>query len=478
MSDADAKKKPARPAGLLDEDRPQPHNLETERAVLAAILREPASCGESVVELLGPSPDVFYSHVHREIYKCALELKKNSVEVDPLTLADALRRKGVLDEIGGEVYIADLYNAIATTANFENWCEIVREYHILRGMINVCSDSLRKCYEVDTDIKTLVDEIETNIYKVREDNTKQDIISLKDSIKDVFAEIQKVINKEKEVGIPTPYTELNRLIVGLKPGEMIVIAARPSIGKTTFALNLLHYVAMKGNRQRGVLFFSLEMTAEQIARKLLCMEAQVSESSFYDGSFRPSDLQKLTGAVSELRKANIFIDPTAGLTIAELRAKARRMKTQHHIELICIDYLQLMRAGGDAMESRQQEVASISSGIKSLAKDLNVPVVVLAQLNREVEKSTSRDARPKLSNLRESGAIEQDADIVSFLHRDRDQTKNMTREAMEKGVETELIVEKNRNGQTGVVFLTFHPHIGQFRERSRYSDDDNPEKAG
>jgi len=477
MSDIERKKKPAKPAGLLDEDRPQPHNLETERAVLAAILREPTSCGEEAIELLGPNPDVFYSHVHREIYRCALDLKRDNVEVDPLTVTDALRRKGVLEEMGGELYIAELYNAIATTANFENWCEIIREYHILRGMINVCSDSLRKCYEVDTDIKSLVDEIENNIYKVRDTTSKQEIVSLRESIKDVFTEIQRVIRGEKEVGIPTPYSYLNELIVGLKPGEMIVIAARPSIGKTTFALNLLRFVALKGERQRGVLFFSLEMTAEQIARKLLCMEAEVSEGSFYDGSFRATDQVKLTKAVSELRTANIFIDPTAGLTIAELRSKARRMKMQHSIELICIDYLQLMKAGGDSVESRQQEVSMISSGIKSLAKDLNVPVVVLAQLNREVEKSASGNARPKLSNLRESGAIEQDADIVSFLHRDRDQTKDMTHEALEKGVETELIVEKNRNGQTGIVYLTFHPHIGQFRERSRYKDEDNPEKG-
>ena len=476
MADPERKKKSVRTAGLLDEDRPQPHNLETERAVLAAILREPTTCGERVVELLGENPDAFYSHVHREIFKTVLELKKQNVEVDPITVANALRRKGILDDIGGEVFIAELYSAIATTANIENWCEIVREYHILRGMINVCSDSLRKCYDVDTDIKNLIDEIESNIYKVRDNTVKQEIVVLRDSIKDVFAEIQRVISGEKEVGIPTPYPDLNKLIVGMKPGEMIVIAARPSIGKTTFALNLLRDVALKGGRRRGVLFFSLEMTAEQIARKLLCMEAEVGEQSFYDGSFRPADQVKLTKAVSELRNANIFIDPTAGLTIAELRAKARRMKLQHHIELICIDYLQLMKAGTNP-ESRQQEVAEISSGIKSLAKDLNVPVVVLAQLNREVEKNAGGSARPKLSNLRESGAIEQDADVVTFLHRDRDQSKDLTREAMEKGVDTELIVEKNRNGQIGVVYLSFHPHIGQFRSRSRYSDDDNPEKT-
>ncbi|MDD3118833.1 MAG: replicative DNA helicase, partial [Victivallales bacterium] len=363
---------------------------------------------------------------------------------------------------------------IATTANFENWCQIVRDYHILRGMINVCSDSLRQCYDVDRDIKSIIDEIESRIYQVRNNNVKSEIISLRESIRDVFTNIQKIINNEVEVGIPTLYPDLNRLIIGLKPGEMFVLAARPSIGKTTFALNIVRDVAMKGSQQRGVLFFSLEMTAEQIARKLLCMEAEVGEGSFYDKSFRPHDLTKLTTAVSNFRNASIFIDPTAGLTVPEMRAKVRRLKSQHSVELVCIDYLQLMRSGSNP-ESRQQEVAEISSGIKKLAKDFNIPVLVLAQLNREVEKGSSGSARPKLSNLRESGAIEQDADIVAFLHRDRDQAKDMSREAMVNGLDTELIVEKNRNGQTGIVYLTFHPHIGQFRSKSRYSDEDNPQ---
>ena len=451
MADIDSAKKPARPAGLLDEDRPQPHSLETERAVLAAMLKEPASCGNGAIELLG-SADVFYSHVHREIYQAICALLTESGEVDPISLAHILRKKGVLEDIGGEVFIAELYNCIATTANFENWCQIVRDYHILRGMINVCSDSLRQCYSVDKDIKTIIDEIESRIYQVRNTNVKSDIISLRESIRDVFTNIQKIINNEIEVGIPTQYADLDRLIIGLKSGEMFVLAARPSIGKTTFALNLVRNVAMKkvgDSPQRGVIFFSLEMTAEQIARKLLCMEAEVGEGSFYDKSFRPQDLTKLTTAVSNFRNTNIFIDPTAGLTVPEMRAKVRRLKSQSNIDLVCIDYLQLMRSGSNP-ESRQQEVAEISSGIKKLAKDFNIPVVVLAQLNREVEKGSSGSARPKLSNLRESGAIEQDADVIMMMYRE-DYYKPDTQD---KGT-AEVIIGKQRNGPTGTVRLAF-----------------------
>lgn len=474
---ADEHKKKSRPAvmaGLLDEDRPQPHSPDTERAVLGAMLREPQFCGNSAIEFLSGG-EAFYSHAHREIFNAILGIQAENGKVDILTVAHALSKKGVLEEAGGDVFLAELYSSIATTAGFEGWCEILKEYQILRGMINVCSDSLRKCYSKDINIKELIDEIESGIYKVRNSNVKSDIISLRESIGEVFDNIQKILRKEVEVGLDTGYPDLNKLIVGLKPGEMFVLAARPSIGKTTYALNLLRNVALKGSGNRPVLFFSLEMTSEQIARKLLCMEAEVSESSFYDGSFRSGDLPKLTGAISLYRNANIFIDPTAGLTVPEMRAKARRLKMQHNIELVCIDYLQLMKAG-TTVESRQQEVSEISSGVKKLAKDLNIPVVVLAQLNREVEKSSGPAGRPKLSNLRESGAIEQDADIVAFLHRDRDQTKDLSRAEMIAGVETELIIEKNRNGQTGVVRMTFHPHVGQFRSCSRYSDEDNPER--
>ncbi len=459
--------------GVVAGDRPQPHNLDAERAVLAAMLREPRPCVDMAIEHLG-SAEVFYSHIHREIFQAIWDLHNaGELQIDLISVAHHLHKLNRLEDIGGEVFLAELYHCIATTANLESWCSIVRELAVLGKMIAVCSEALVKCYDADSDAKTVVEEIETDIFKVRNQNTRSDIVPIKDGIVETFRRIQQIINHEVEVGIPTGYPDLDRMTAGLKPGEMFVLAARPSIGKTSMALNIIRNVALQGNRQRPIAFFSLEMTADQIARRLLCTEAKISESCFYDHSFRSDELPKLTQAVSVFRKAKIFIDPTGGLTIAELRAKARRLYYNEKIELIVIDYLQLMKADG-RIDSRQQEVAEISSGIKQLAKELNLPILVLAQLNREVEKTAGASSRPKLSHLRESGAIEQDADIVSFLHRDRDEAKIVTPESLRDGLEAELIVEKNRNGQTGYVKLRFFPQRMEFCSESRFSDADRP----
>ena len=458
--------------GIFSEDRPQPHDIDAEKAILAALLKEPVPCIDQACEMLG-SADVFYSPVYRSLFTTIARLyNENDRKIDVITVADALRKEGKLDEIGGTVFLAELMGTIATTAGLESWCELVKEYSILRNVINVCVSAVTSCYSADSEVLELVDKIEGDIFNVRNTHVKDDIMSIQESMTETFAKLQKILKKEVEVGIPTHYPDLDKLIVGLKPGEMIVLAARPSIGKTTFALNLLRNVAMT-ERNRAVAFFSLEMTADQITRKLLCAQSGVAESSFYDGSFKDQDMHKLTKAVSRFQQAKIYIDPTAGLSTSELRAKARRLKAMYDIEVIIIDYLQLMR--GSSRESRQQEVAEISNTIKKLAKDLEVPVIVLAQLNREVEKTGGAPTRPKLSNLRESGAIEQDADIVMFLHRDRDKAKDVTKEDMIAGLDSELIIEKNRNGQIGICHLAFHPHLGEFRTRTRFSDADRPE---
>ena len=461
--------------GVISEDRPQPHNLEAEKAVIAAMLREPHPCVDIAVELLH-NEEVFYSHIHREIFKTIIEIYNDTeMSVDLISVAHQLAKTSRLEDVGGEIFLAELYASISTTVNIETWCGIVHEFSILRNMINVCSESLLKCYDVESDVKALVDEIESKIYDVRNRNTKSDIIEIRDSIVESFKHIKKILDKEVEVGIPSGFPDLDKLVIGFKPGEMFVLAARPSIGKTSLALNFIRNVALRGSRPRPVAFFSLEMTAEQITRRLLCTEAKISESSFFDGSFKTAEWTRLTPVVDLFRKTKIFIDPTGGLTISELRAKARRLKMMEKIELIVIDYLQLMHSG-DKTESRQQEVADISSGIKRLAKDLSIPILVLAQLNREVEKTAGASARPKLSHLRESGAIEQDADIVAFLHRDRDETKNkpQSKEEMKNGVDALLIVEKNRNGQTGTVDLSFFPHRMEFVNKSKFGDEDRP----
>ncbi|MBR7121328.1 MAG: replicative DNA helicase [Lentisphaeria bacterium] len=441
-----------RPAGILP-DRAQPHNLKVEQAVLAAMLREPKSCVDTVVEKLGSSGDAFYSAANRSIFLAAVELNKAGSVPDLLSVAQKLKASEKLEAAGGELYLAEIYSAIATTVNIESWCEILRNLAMLRRMIDACSGALMKCFDNDADPDKLVEEIETDIYNIRTSGAVETIRDLRVLVAQEFQTLLDIKNKKIEVGIPTGYSPLDDFTGGLKKGEMFVLAARPSIGKTTLGLNIIANVAMKGEKRRPVAFFSLEMTDNQIARRLLCTEAGIPESVFWNGTFNDSDMHKLTAAAANIRDAQLFIDPTGGLTISELRAKARRLKNEHDIQLIVIDYLQLMHADS-RVDGRQQEVAEISGGIKKLAKDLNVPVLVLAQLNREIDKNASPNARPKLAHLRESGAIEQDADIVTFLHRNRDDAKNIADGA---STEAELIVEKNRNGKIGTVKLNFYP---------------------
>ncbi len=437
------------------QERPQPHDTRAERAVLAAMLKEEI-CVDIVIENLGEKAEIFYSHIHREIFEAILEVHRDPEKrVDMLVVIQRLMSRGTLERVGGDVFVAELFNAVATTAALESWCKILKDYYALRQMIAVCTDSLSKCYDPDSSAIDLVESVEKQVFEVRHVSEKSQIVSLKENIASTFERILEVLDGKVKPGISTGFRHLDQLTGGLKPAEMFVLAARPSIGKTAIALNIVRNIALGGENVK-VAFFSLEMSAEQITRRLICTEADVPESSFGNRSFPKSDFTKLTQAVSALREANIFIDPTPALTIGSLQARARRLKMMHGIDVVVIDYLQLMKAG-HRVESRQNEVAEISSGIKQLAKDLNVPVLVLAQLNRESEKGTDPNALPKLSHLRESGAIEQDADVVTFLHRNRDEGKDMTPEQAAAGVAAKLIVEKNRNGATGIVDLRFYP---------------------
>ena len=462
--------------GLLPTDRPQPHDSDAERAILAAMLLEPQYCvGMAIEKLRGD--EVFYSPINRIIYKSILGMDKKNVGVDIISLAHVLTQDGRLEEIGGKIFLAELQNSIATTANMEAWCEIVNQFAILRGMISVCAESMQSCYSPDEDksVDLLLDELEMKILKVRE-SSNNEVFALNGLIKGAFEKLQAILRGEIEPGLPTGFTDIDKMTAGLKPGDMFVLAARPSIGKTSLALNILSNIALRDiENPTPVAFFSLEMTEMQITTRLLCSESQISERAFHDGSFNNSDMPKLTRAVATLKKSKIFIDPTPSLKILELRSKARRLHQQHKIELIIVDYLQLMKAPGT--NSRQEEVAEISSGVKAIAKELHVPVLILAQLNRDTEKAgATGPVKPKLSSLRESGAIEQDADVVAFLHRDRDAQKNITAETLKNGIPSEIIVEKNRNGETGISEVLFFPQFTQFRNKShRYGDEDNPQ---
>ena len=452
----DTARKTGSPVGVLP-DRAQPHAVKTEQAVLAAMLREPDSCIDLVVSQFHDER-VFYSPAHRAIFKAILTLHDTGgMAVDLISLAQLLREQKQLDAVGGELYLAEIDNSISTTVNLESWCRILDKYATLRRMIDVCSASLLRCYDTDIDASKLIDEIETDIYAVRHDDSSHEVHDIKTLVGEEFKTMIQIAEKGIEVGIPTGFTQLDDYTGGLKRGEMFIIAARPSIGKTSLALNLIAGLTFNRTKPRSVAFFSLEMTAQQITRRLLCTEARVPESALWSGRLLDQEKQHLLAAAAKISKAQLWIDPTGGLSIAELRAKARRLVSQNHIEVIFIDYLQLMTCD-ERIESRQQEVSMISGGIKKLAKELNIPIVVLAQLNREVDKNSSPNARPKLAHLRESGSIEQDADIVTFLHRNRDDTKKQVESAP-----AELIIEKNRNGRTGVIPLNFFPSRMEFQ---------------
>ena len=493
-------------------------DYRTEQAVLAAILVEPSSLN-TVLSILGGVEDtssapagpvrkapgekkrdqspfqrmarmIFRDPKHALIYESVLELQARQSSIDVLSLADHLRRTNRLEMAGGENSLLELQDSIGSTASLESWCEILRDYAMLREMLRACRNAEELCKSPSGDVRTLLDTVESSLFRVRNNFVRPEIKSLKTLLTETFKHFEDLLEHKVEPGIPTGFPDLDRLTGGgLKKQEMFVLAARPSIGKTSLALNIVRNVVMKDipdKPRKRVMFFSLEMGAEQVAARLLCTESGVPFSSIMDGSFNSeNEIDKLTKAVTVLGQAQLVIDPTGGISIYELRAKARKEKEMNGLDLIVIDYLQLMKAPEAARESRQVEVSAISGGLKKLAKDLDVPVLVLAQLNRETEKGQGggKNAKPKLSNLRESGSIEQDADVVVFLHRDRDESKENAREGGSSGpIKSELIVEKNRNGKTGIVEVEFVPSLMVFRPilheySSSYVPSGHPEAA-
>ncbi len=492
-------------------------DYEVERSVLACILADP-TCINTVTSMLGVriraaaqgknAPDseltgfarnakiMFRDPKHAAIYQSILEVKSKSPNDSPdlLSIEDNLRRSGKLEMVGGVETLLDIQSSIGSVANVENWCGILRQWAMLREMINACTSALQLCREPGgKEIHELLDGIEQTFFAVRNDFVRSEIKSIGDLVQDAFNHFLALMDKRIEPGIPTGFSDLDKLLGGgLKKQEMVVLAARPSIGKTALALNIARNIAMRNlpdkrvdrDQQpvskdvKSVAFFSLEMSAEQVAQRLLCTESKVSLSSISDGSFNIEETNRLSRGAEALSNAHLFIDPTGGLSIFELRAKARKLKeSEAGLDLIIIDYLQLMRAGDvSSRDGRQVEVSAISGGIKKLAKDLDIPILVLSQLNREVEKTpNNKTARPRLSNLRESGSIEQDADVVIFLHRDRDEAKENNREAARNGVESLLLVEKNRNGKTGEVKVNFFPSLMEFRSIThKYGEQDIP----
>jgi len=434
-----------------------PQNLEAEQSVLGGILLDNQALN-GALEILTARD--FYSEAHRKVFMAILELSDRNEPSDLITLSNLLKDKKQLDQIGGAAYLAGLVDNVPSAANISYHAKIVREKSILRALIGTATDILAKSYNTGADIDQVLDEAEHAIFEISENKIRPSFFSIKDIIKDSFKTIEKLYeSKELITGVATGFEKLDEYTSGLQKSDLIIIAGRPSMGKTAFALNIAQYAAMEAGVPAAV--FSLEMSKEQLAMRMLASTAKVDSQRIRKGFLGETDWPKLTTAAGILSEAPLFIDDTAAITVLEMKAKARRLKAEYGLGLIIVDYLQLMR-GSSGKDSREQEISEISRSLKALAKELSVPVIALSQLNRKVEDRTNR--RPQMADLRESGAIEQDADVIAFIY--RDEVYNKSEDNPEKGM-AEVIIAKQRNGPTGTVKLAFLEKFTSFENLAR-----------
>ncbi len=420
-----------------------PQNLEAEQCVLGSILLRPGTIVKAL-EVLGPKD--FYKEAHQVIFAGLISLFDRNEPQDLITIVNVLRDANKLDSIGGPAYLAGLTDIVPVAANISYYAGIVREKSVLRQLIATTTDIASRCYDEQDDIDKLLDDVEQTVFEISRDKSGQGFDPLKKVMTETFERVTMLAErKELITGVPTGYTDLDKMTSGLQPADLIILAGRPSMGKTALAMNMVQNVAL--NHHIGVGVFSLEMSKSQLGLRLLCSVSRVDSQNLRTGFIRDHDWPKLTRAAGELSEADIFIDDTASLAALEMRAKARRLKMEHNIGLIVVDYLQLMRGRA---ESREQEISEISRSLKAMAKELDIPVIALSQLNRSLESRTNK--RPQLSDLRESGAIEQDADVILFIY--RDEVYNKAEDNPRRGI-AEIIVGKQRNGPTGTVEMTF-----------------------
>lgn len=427
-----------------------PQNIEAEMAVLGSMLIEDEAI-PTAVELL--DQDFFYKDNHKKIFKAILNLYNSNKAVDLITVSDELKRSNLLDEIGGVSVLTDLVNSVPTAANVGHYARIVKEKGILRSLINNGTEIVSLGYESEGNIDEVLDRAERLIFEIGENKKETTFISLKEVIKDSIETIDKLYQKKSHVtGVPTGFIDLDRKTAGLHSSDLIVVAGRPSMGKSAFAVGIAEYAGVV--EKTPVAFFSLEMSKEQLVQRLLCSHARVDAHKVRTGYLAPSDWPRLTAAAGKLSEANIFIDDTPAISVMELRAKARRLKSRSNIQLLIVDYLQLMRGTGGT-ENRQQEISEISRSLKALARELYIPIIAISQLSRAVEMRI--DHRPLLSDLRESGAIEQDADVVLLLLREEYYNPKPENQGI-----AELIIAKQRNGPVGNIKLNFFQEYTRF----------------
>lgn len=432
--------------------RSLPHNIEAEQAVIGSMLIDKSSIAEATETL---NSEDFYKDYHKVLFGAIYELFQKDIPLDMITLIEHLRVNGKLDNCGGISYITEISNSIPTTANLSSHIKIVKDKSILRKLIRSSTEIIEESYKGGGQVENVIDLAEKKIFNIAENRTTSDFEPMNAVLERGFLEIERLFNNKGEItGVPTGFPELDAKTSGFQKGDMILVAARPSMGKTTFALNIAQYAALRAGKSVAV--FSLEMSKEQLAYKLLCAEANVDMLKLRTGDLEDKDWENIAKASGPLAASKIYIDDTAGVSVMEMRSKCRRLKMEYGIDLIVIDYLQLM-SGSRASESRQQEVSEISRSIKALAKEMKCPVIALSQLSRAPEQRA--DHRPMLSDLRESGSIEQDADVVMFLYRDEYYNK----ETEDKNI-AECIIAKQRNGPTGTVKLTW---LGQYSKFAR-----------
>ena len=441
------------------EERVPPQNIEAEQAVLGAMLIDKEAIAKATEVL---SADDFYREAHRVIFSAMLELYNKNEAVDMVTVTEILKRDNKLEDIGGIAYITSLANVVLTAANVKYHAEIVAEKSVLRQLVRVSTEIAAMGYEANEDVGTLLDTAESRILEISNRKKKNDFTAINDILMDSVQSIESLLqNKGGLTGLPAGFADLDKLTSGLHPSDFIILATRPSMGKTALALNIVQNVALRahkviGGEPRSVAFFSLEMSKEQLVNRMLCAEAGIDSQRLRVGEMRDEDWTHLWDACDTMSRAKIYIDDTAGITAMDMRSRARRLKAEHGLDLIVVDYLQLMQGSGKRNNSgdRQQEVSEISRSLKALARELDVPVLALSQLSRSVESRQIK--RPMLSDLRESGSLEQDADIVAFLYREdyyNPETENK---------HTELIIAKHRNGPVDTVNLFFQKQFTKF----------------
>ncbi|MBY7145136.1 replicative DNA helicase [Virgibacillus sp. NKC19-3] len=445
-------------------DRIPPHNIEAEQSVIGAIFLEPESFSTASELLVAED---FYRAGHQRIFQAMMSLADKGEPIDVVTVTTYLQNQKTLDEAGGVTYLSEVAGSVPTAANMEYYSKIVEEKALLRRLIRAATDIVTSGFEKEDDVETVLNEAEKNILEVSSRQQTGAFKTIKDVLIEVYDTIEQLHQATSDItGIPTGFRDLDRITSGFQRNDLIIVAARPSVGKTAFALNVAQNVAV--NNDENVAIFSLEMGADQLVQRMLCAEGNIDSQRLRNGQLQADDWSKLTMAMGSLSNAGIYIDDSPGIRVSEIRSKCRRLKQEDGLGMILIDYLQLIQGTGSSRENRQQEVSEISRELKGLARELNVPLIALSQLSRGVE--SRQDKRPMMSDLRESGSIEQDADIVGFLYRDDYYDAESEKENI-----IEIIISKQRNGPTGSVELAFVKEYNKFVDLDhRYQESDVP----